>query len=132
MYYRRFVKEIAEGAHALLSITTEQYIRILDFYDSDTFILKGQAAVNILRFHIPEVEQIKYDEDNDLYSMKVLEWPHHKKMCLFCKNQNPCKWKYLDDKYNELFDYHIDTFSIFSPTAVLGGDKSHSLGHGSD
>lgn len=132
MYYRRFSQVIVDTAVAVNSITLEQYALIHEFYNKDTFFLQGKKNVELLETFIPKLEQIKYDENRDLYQIKVLEWPYHKIMCLKCANSNPCKWKYFDEQYKEVFEYHIDQFSIFRPSTMLTSDSSDASGHGAN
>lgn len=131
MYFRRYTQAIVDRANALQTITTEQYALILSFYDSDTFYIKGKEGLDILTSCLPNVQQVKYIEDQDIYSMKILEWPYLKVMCLKCAPSNPCIWKYFDEMDNEVFEYHIDQFLIFRPTPVLVKDGFDSPGHGS-
>ncbi|GFV81421.1 uncharacterized protein TNCV_3210401 [Trichonephila clavipes] len=130
MYFRRYMESIAEKAHALQTITMEQYARILQFYEEDIFVIAGQKGVNTLQSFIPHLEQTHYDSTKDLYFIKVQEWPHLKHMCLKCAQSNPCIWKYFTEQDEELFEYRIDTFSILCPSSMLAGDSSDTSGHG--
>ncbi|GFQ76187.1 uncharacterized protein TNCT_206351 [Trichonephila clavata] len=132
LYFCRYVESIVEKAHALQTITMEQYARILQFYEEDIFVIAGQEGVDSLRSFIPHLEQTCYDSSKDLYFMKVKEWPHLKFMCLKCAPSNPCIWKYFTEQDEELFEYRIDTFSILCPSSMLAGDSFDSSGHGTN
>ncbi|GFW02221.1 hypothetical protein TNCV_4487561 [Trichonephila clavipes] len=71
MYFRRYMESIVEKAHALQTITMEQYARILQFYEEDIFVIAGQNGVDVLRSFIPHLEQTHYDSTKDLYFIKV-------------------------------------------------------------
>ncbi|GFV31330.1 ribonucleoside-diphosphate reductase subunit M2 [Trichonephila clavipes] len=88
MYFRRYMESIEENAHALQTITMEQYSRILQFYEEDIFVIAGQKGVNTLRSFIPHLEQTHYDSTKDLYFIKVQEWSHLKHMCFKCAQSN--------------------------------------------
>ncbi|GBO43643.1 hypothetical protein AVEN_224796-1 [Araneus ventricosus] len=128
VYFKRFTEDIPGKSHALQTITTEQYASILRFYELDEFILRGEDSVDLLRSVIPYSEIIKQDSPQDLYYAKVLNWPYLKVMCLKCANNNPLLWKY-DEQENELFEYRLDTFSIFRPSSVFLGDCLNTVGH---
>ncbi|GFQ90167.1 hypothetical protein TNCT_734771 [Trichonephila clavata] len=64
-YFRRYMESILEKAHALQTITMEQYARILQFYEEDTFVIAGQEGVDTLRSFIPHLEQTRYDSSKD-------------------------------------------------------------------
>lgn len=132
LYYRRYSDSIVERAYALENITTEQYALILKFHDEDMFIIQGQESVDTLRSVIPNIDQTNYDADRDLYFLHVNEWPYLKIMCLKCAHSNPCLWKYFDEEDNELFEYRMDTFSIFRPPTTLMVDGANSSSHGID
>lgn len=132
LYFKRFVKADAGKAHALQTITTDQYALILSFYEDNKFVLRGEDSVNLLRSFIPKIEIIDQDVIQDLYHVRVLEWPYLKVMCLKCAATNPCIWKYYDEEENELFQYRLDTFSIFCPPSMLSSDRLDSTGHGID
>ncbi|GFR27190.1 hypothetical protein TNCT_415841 [Trichonephila clavata] len=69
--FRRYVESIVEKAHALQTITMEQYAHILQFMKEDIFVIAGQEGVDSLRSFIPHLEQTCYDSSKDLYLMKV-------------------------------------------------------------
>lgn len=132
LYFKRYSEAVVEKAHALEIITTEQYACILKFYDENTFIIEGQAGVDSLKSFIPQVEQVDYIADKDLYCLQVKEWPHLKVMCLKCAPSNPCIWKYFDEEDNELFEYRIDTYSILCPSTPLSINGANTSNHGLD
>lgn len=132
LYFRRCTESIVDKAHALETITTEQYVKILAFYNEDVFMIHGQDGMETLRSIIPRIEQKDYDAEKDMYLLKVLEWPHLKVMCLKCAPSNPCIWKYFDEEDHELFEYRIDTCSILCPATPLLEDFTNPLAHGTD
>lgn len=134
MYYRRFDKEALDFALGTETITHEQYQLILDLYQTDMIIIKGEEGVEILRSFIPNIEQIDYEPDQDLYFIYILAWPHHKRMCLKFAHKDPCKLKYVQemDDDHTLFEYRLDTFSIFRPTPMPASDTLNSTEHGLD
>ena len=132
LYFRRYTESVVERAHALEIITTQQYALILKFYNKDLFILEGHDAVDTLRTFIPDLEEIDYDVQKNLYILHVKTWPHLKVMCLKCAPSNPCIWKYFDEQDNELFEYRMNTFSILCPAAVTRVDSMDSTDHGLD
>lgn len=117
MYYKRFSQKDLDLAIANESITTEHVARILNFYKKDIFVLKGSQSVEIIKSIIPDVTQIDYQAEEDLYYLQVNSWPHIKPMCLKFARQNPCRWIYVtqdDDKI--LFQYDLDTYVVELPS----------------
>lgn len=129
LYFKRYTDIIAETAHALQIITTDQYALIMHFYEKDEFVLRGTDNVDILSRYIPKTKIIRHDSTKDIYFVRVLEWPHLKVMCLKCAPSNPCIWKYFDESEKELFEYRLDTFSILCPPSVLPSDSRDTTGH---
>lgn len=95
-------------------ITPEDRVKIENFYDSNTFILKGKEAVETLRFAIPDIVETKYDSEKDLYFMRVEKWPYIKQMCLKFARSKPCYWKYVTKDNRTVFEYYLDTHTIKS------------------
>ena len=115
MYYGRFSRKSLDAAVANEVITPEERVQIENFYESNTFILKGKEAVDILRSAIPDITQINYDSEQDLYFMQVEKWPHIKEMCLKNARIKPCNWKYVrQDDQETIFEYYLNTYSIKS------------------
>lgn len=113
MYFKRFSQKDLDLAIAKESITTEHVARILNFYKNDVFVLKGLSSVQSLRSVIPDVTQIDYHQEQDLYYVKVQSWPHIKTMCLKFARKNPCQWIYVtQDDDQLLFRYNLDTFTL--------------------
>lgn len=134
MYYRRFDKETLDFALACETITHEQYQLILEVFETDTIVLKGQEGVETLRSFIPDIEQVDYEPDHDLYFIHIRNWSHLKPMCLKFAPKNPCMMKYVQETDDELvlFEYHLHTFSIFSPSTVPQTDSLNTTEHGLD
>jgi hypothetical protein len=99
------------------TVTTEQVARILNFYERDLFILRGQENVNRLTSIIPDLTQIAYNAIENLYSIKVNSWPQLKSMCLKFAPKKPCEWIYITetDDLCILFHYSVDTYTIYFP-----------------
>lgn len=113
MYYKRFHQKYLDMAIAKETVTMEQIAHIIRFYEKDEFILHGIENVNKLKSVIPNVEEINYEPDKDLYFIKINEWPHLKEMCLKFAIRNPCKWIYVTETDDTiLFHYHIDLYTI--------------------
>lgn len=113
MYYARFSQTSLDIAVANEIITPEERVQIETFYNSDTFILKGKDAVDNLKTVIPDIVQVEYDSEQDLYFMRVEKWPHIKEMCLRNAKMKPLNWRYVtQDDQRTLFEYYLDTHSI--------------------
>ena len=128
-YFRRYDDTIAEVAHAQRAITTEQCALILDFYATDTFLLAREEDVAFLQSIIPDSRVEVRDTEKNVHHVRIATWPHLKVMCLKCAPSNPCIWKYFDEQDNELFEYRLDTYSIFAPTASFPIHSPHASHH---
>ena len=118
MYYGRFSRKSLDEAVANEVITPEERVQIENFYESNTFILKGKPAVDTLRLAIPDIVQVNYDSEQDLYFMRVEKWPHIKEMCLRNARTKPCNWRYVNqDDQQTIFEYHLDKYSILCPSS---------------
>lgn len=113
MYYGRFSQTSLDIAVANEIITPEERVQIENFYESNTFILKGKDAVDSLKTVLPDIVQVKYDSEQDLYFMRVEKWPHIKQMCLRNARIKPLNWRYVtQNDQRTLFEYYLDTYSI--------------------
>lgn len=134
MYYRRFATGTFEFALALETITHEQYQRILDLYEHDSIVIKGIEGVEFLQSVVPDVTVTQHKPEQDLYFVHIDRWPHLKYMCLKFASKNPCRFIYVEEMDDErvLFEYHLDTCSIFGPPSIPHTDGIDSTVHGSD
>lgn len=111
MYFRRYRKQVLEAAISLEKITTQQFNKILDFWENDIMCVPSDT-VDALGKRI-QLDILKQQDDKNY--IKILKWPYCKKMCLRFAPLEPWKWKYFDETDNELFEYDIHAETIAFP-----------------
>lgn len=132
MYYKRFCRSDIDSKLSIEIITHDQYRQILNVFDNDIFLIRGREGVDVLQSVIPDCTQMDHDADRDLYYIHVDTWPHLKDMCLKYAPKKPYWIKYVDEEGDDLFEYHLDTYSIFRPSTVLSIDSANTSRHGID
>lgn len=109
LHYRRFYKAKLDVSVAEGKLTTEDYCRVLQFFNEDRMRIPRNLLNNlecIVRTKLLDNESLV----SNYCEIKVIQWPFRKEMCLQFAPSDPLKWQYWNE-YNDkcLFEYTIQT-----------------------
>lgn len=148
MYFTRFKEDVLCKAMANETISTDEYLFILDFYHKDKMRLSREDYESL-----SQILDVEIVENSDYVVVaRIKKYPWSKKNCLHFAPSNPRHWKFLDEMYETSLFYYIvgvpcgkltvnsttpkevlyEQPSILGPATVSPDNSFHASGHGFD